>query len=303
MFAAGDQVEIENGAHCAVVATVGATLRRYAFGDRPLLDGFDASEVCPAGCGQLLAPWPNRIAGGHYDFAGFHHQLPIDELTLGNVIHGLVRWEHWRVERRRADRVRLVHRLCARPGYPFALDLVVEYRLARGGLVVTFRAENLGESRCPFGYGAHPYYLFPGTAVEAIELFVPAREWIEVDEHAIPTGRKPVAGSPIDFNRPHAIGAARIDHAYTGLERDREDVAEVTLRHDGDEIRLWQDRELDFVQIYTGDTLPEPERRRRSVAVEPMSCAPDAFNSGDGLRVLAPGDAFECRWGITLGSS
>jgi aldose 1-epimerase len=296
----GEQIEIQNRNQRAAVSTTGATLRAYSFGDRPVLDGFNASEVCPGACGQVMAPWPNRIADGRYDFAGENHQLPIDEPELGNAIHGLVRWNEWDVEHQAADRVCFGHRLCAQPGYPFPLDLSVEYRLARSGLVVTFRAVNLGESACPFGFGAHPYYLLRDRAVEAVELCVPAREWLDIDERAIPTAHRPVAGSPLDFREPHRIGKARLDHAFTGLDRDRQEVAEVTLRDETEEIHLWQDRMLDFVHIYTGDTLPEPERRRRSVAVEPMTCAPNAFNSGDGLRLLYPGIPFECRWGIEV---
>jgi len=285
--------------HAAFTVT-GATLCAYGVGDRPILDGFAADQVCPGASGQLLAPWPNRIADGTYAFAGSRHHLPIDEPEFGNAIHGLVRWEKWRVDRLSADRVRFGYRLCARPGYPFPLDLSVEYRLARSGLVVTFRATNLGETECPFGYGAHPYYLLRDRSVENVELCVPAREWLEIDERSIPIGHQPVAGTPLDYREPHRIGASRLDHEFTGLDRDREDVARITLRDEVDEIRLWQDRMLDFVHVYTGDTLPEPERRRRAVAVEPMTCAANAFNSGDGLRVLHPKVPFECRWGIEV---
>jgi aldose 1-epimerase len=297
---AAEQIEIAHGAQRAAFTVTGATLRAYRVADRPVLDGFSEDEVCPGASGQLMAPWPNRIAGGRYDFAGGHHQLPIDEPELGHAIHGLVRWEKWRVAVRAADRVRFAHRLCAQPGYPFPLDLSVEYRLASDGLVVTFRAVNLGETPCPFGFGAHPYYLLRDETVENVELCVPAREWIDVDERSIPTAHRPVAGSPLDFREPHRIGSARLDHAFTGLDRDRREVASITLRDESEEIRLWQDRTLEFVHIYTGDTLPEPERRRRSVAVEPMTCAPNAFNSGDGLRVLDPEVPFECRWGIEV---
>ena len=59
------------------------------------------------------------------------------------------------------------------------------------------------------------------------------------------------------------------------------------------------DRTFAFVQVYTGDTLSDRSRRRLGIAVEPTTCAPNAFNSGDGLIVLAPGGAFEGRWGVS----
>jgi aldose 1-epimerase len=300
MLPSGDQIEIAHGAERAVVATVGATLRTYIAERGPVLDGFDANEVSPGGRGQILMPWPNRIVGGRYEFAGQAHQLPIDEPSLGNAIHGLVRWVEWRPDHRSTDTVRLVHRLCARPGYPFPLELSVEYRLVRSGLTVTYRARNIGETSCPFGVGTHPYLVLPHAKADAVELCVRAASFLEVDSRSIPTRRRPVAGSALDFLRPRSIGSARIDHAFTGLERDADGGANVVLRHGSETVRLWQDRAFDFVQVYTGDTLPDQARRRASVAVEPMSCAPNAFNSGDGLRVLAPAETFEGRWGIVL---
>src|SRR5262245_44852010 len=125
----GEQITLELGSQRATVATVGATLRGYAVAGRAVLDGFAADEVCPGGRGQLLVPWPNRVADGRYSFDGHHYQLPIDEPKLGHAIHGLGRWAEWHVEHRAADVARLGHRLPARPGYPFEVELAVQYRL------------------------------------------------------------------------------------------------------------------------------------------------------------------------------
>jgi aldose 1-epimerase len=292
----GKQVEITHGTQRATVTSVGATLRAYAIDDRAVLDGFDADEVCPGGRGQVLMPWPNRVAGGQYTFEGRHHQLPINEPQLGHALHGLVRWAEWHIEYRSAEAVRLRHRLCASPGYPFQLDLEVEYRLSASGLGVTFDARNAGHAPCPFGAGAHPYFAFAGARVDTIELCVGAQDYLEVDARSIPLGSRPVDGSEVDFRRPRAIGTARLDHAFTRLERDAAGVACALLRHEAGEIRLWLDSSFEFVQVYTGDTLPD--RTRQSVALEPMSCAPDAFNNGQGLLVLGPGESMRSRWGL-----
>jgi len=298
MDLSGEQIEIASGARRAVIATVGATLRELSVDGRAVVDGFGADEVCPGGRGQVLMPWPNRIALGRYEFAGRREQLPVDEPELGHAIHGLVRWCAWSVESRGDDVVRLRHRLPARPGYPFPLDLAVEYRLSSAGLAVTFGATNIGPSPCPFGAGAHPYFRFAGVRADDIELCVRASEWIAVDGRSIPIGRRPVAGGPVDFRRPRPIGGAHVDHAFTGLERDGDGFARVRLRHERRELVVWLDRSFGFVQIYSGDTLPDRSRRRLAVAVEPTSCAPNAFNSGDGLLVLAPGASFVGRWGV-----
>jgi aldose 1-epimerase len=55
---------------------------------------------------------------------------------------------------------------------------------------------------------------------------------------------------------------------------------------------------FDYVMVFSADTLP-PARRRRGLAVEPMTCPPNAFQSGEGLRALQPGESFEASWGIS----
>jgi aldose 1-epimerase len=297
----GDQIELEVAGQRATIVTVGATLRAYAVGDRAVVDGFAADQVCPDGRGQLLMPWPNRIADGRYEFQGRRHQVPVDEPGLGHAIHGLVRWRQWQVQKRARDEVQLSLRLPAQPGYPFVLDLRAGYRLSAGGLSVSLGVTNLSATACPFGAGAHPYFGFAGAWADSVALHVPAQEWLEVDARSIPCEHRQVAGSRLDFRRSHPIGAAHLDHAFTRLERDPEGVASVSLRHGEQEIRVWFDRFFDFVQVYTGDTLPDPQVRRRSVAVEPTTCAPNAFNTGDGLRVLAPGEAAQGRWGVFAG--
>jgi aldose 1-epimerase len=299
MQLSGEQIAIASGAHRAMVTSVGATLRSYTVAGTAVIDGFEADEVCPGGRGQLLLPWPNRIAQGRYEFAGRRQQLPIDEVELGHAIHGLSRWCDWRVEARGDDHARLSHRVNARPGYPFQLELSVEYRVSSSGLTVTVGATNIGEASCPFGAGAHPYFRFEGARADAVELCVRAAEWLEVDSRSIPTRHREIEGSAVDFRRARLIGASQLDQAFTGLERDRDGLAQVLLCAGERELRVWLDRSFGFVQVYTGDTLPDRARRRLGIAVEPMTCAPDAFNSGDGLIVLPAGGSFEGRWGIS----
>jgi len=57
-----------------------------------------------------------------------------------------------------------------------------------------------------------------------------------------------------------------------------------------------------YLMLFTGDALPEAERRRRSLGVEPMTCAPNAFRTGEGLLVLEPGESFAAAWGIVSSS-
>lgn len=134
----------------------------------------------------------------------------------------------------------LCHRLMAQPGYPWALELEVRYRLCGAGLVVTQSATNRGESAAPYASGAHPYLTAGAGPADG-------RTWVHLHgEHAV---------------------------------------------------SLWADARHGCLQLFTADDVGEASRR--SLAVEPMTAPADAFRSGDGLTVRAPGERFEASWGVT----
>ncbi len=294
----GEQFEISFEEQRAVVTEVGAGLRAYTVGDRHLLDGYDAGEMSPSGRGQVLIPWPNRIAEGSYEFGGDVHQLALDELGTQSAIHGLVRWSSWRETEREDHRVVLEHDLHPQPGYPFALALRIEYELSAEGLSVTTTATNVGARPCPYGAGAHPY-LFPGDpTVDTATLRLPARSVLGVDAHGIPTGTKPVEGTEFDFREAKLVGATKLDTCFTDLERDGDGRAHVELASADGATRagLWVGDAYPYLMVYTGDD--RPDVRRRSMAVEPMTCPPQAFRTGEAIIVIEPGDSVEATWGV-----
>jgi aldose 1-epimerase len=288
----GEQVELVHGDQQAVVTGVGGGLRRYSVGDRAVLDGYETTELCPSGRGQLLAPWPNRIEDGSYEFADDTYQLALDEPERRNAIHGLVRWAEWSVAERSPERAVLEHTLYPTPGYPFALDLQVEYELGESGLSVRVEATNVGVEPCPYGAGQHPYLAVEADRVDDVELQVPAATVLESNERGLPVGSSPVTAE-LDFREARTIGTTVLDHCFTGLERDSDRRARVRLG----ETTLWVDESWPYVMVFTGDPLPDVARR--SAAVEPMTCAPNAFRTGDGLVVLEPGETHSGLWGIT----
>lgn len=297
----GRQVRLAAGAYRAVVTEVGAGLRSLHHDGRALVDGFGEDELVTGGRGQVLVPWPNRVDGGRYEVDGVVRQLEITEPARGNATHGLTRWSAWDVAgERAADRVTWQHRLHPRPGYPHVLDLAVTYELdPQTGLTVTVTATNRGSSPAPWGFGAHPY-LRAGTGdVDDWVLELGAETVVLTDERGIPTGTAHVADGPYDFRAGAPLAGRVVDHAFTGLARDRGGRATVRVldRGAGTGVTLWLDASCGFAQVYTGDRLgPTP---RAAVAVEPMSCAPNAYVTGDGLRWLATGEPVVHTYGIT----
>jgi aldose 1-epimerase len=262
-------------------------------GEREVLDGYGVDEECTSGRGQVLIPWPNRIEDGTYEFDGQRHQLPLTEPESGNAIHGLVREEPWTVAEQEPGSVRLTYELQPQPGYPFSLALELEYSLSDDGLRVQTTATNGGEEVAPYGAGAHPYLRAGSPTVDSASLRIPARTVLHSNDRGLPVGSEPVEGSDLDFRSPRLIGATVLDHAFTDLERGDDGLARVDL---ADRVSLWVDASFPYLMVFTGDPLPDVARR--SIAVEPMTCPPNAFRSGEGVIPLEPGESARGTWGI-----
>ena len=295
----GAQYEIAEGDYLAVVTELGAGLRALRHRDRPLITDYNADELPPGAAGQLLLPWPNRIDGGRYQMADTEYQLDLSEPAAGNAIHGLTRWSSWSLARRDPDAIALHLALLGRTGYPFRLDLTVEYQLSgEAGLMVSVTAHNAGSRPAPYGTGSHPYLRAGAPTVDGCELTLPVSQWLPADQRGIPSGPpSDVAGTRLDFRAAREIGTVTLDHAFTGLERNEAGLAWAQLTSDGTGTALWAGPGYEWLQVFTGDTLG-PEHRRRAVAIEPMTCPPNAFVTGTDLLTLEPGDTVTHRWGI-----
>lgn len=294
----GEQVTISHGRFAAVTVAVAAGLRRLTVDGRELVDGHAEDERPSGGRGQTLVPWPNRVAAGRYRFDDVELQLPLTEPADGNAIHGLARWTEWGVGERSQDSVTWRCLVVPQPGWPTSLEVSVTYSLDDAGLQVTTTARNVGSAPCPYGSGAHPY-LSAGTAtVDTCTLQVPGHRWYATDGRGIPTGSEPVDGTEYDLRAPRAIGNRVLDTAYSDLDRDDDGRWRVRLQAADGGVTLWGDETYDWLQVFTGDTLAEGQRRR-GLAVEPMTCPPNAFNTGEGLVRLEPGDEHTGRWGIS----
>jgi aldose 1-epimerase len=292
----GEQYAIRSGAYAAVVTEVGATLRNLSYEGRDLVRGFAADEVSNVGRGQQLLPWPNRVRDGRYVFDGVTQQLALSEPDRHNAIHGLARHVPWRLVELLEDAVTLSVRIFPQLGWPGTLEASLTFRLGPDGLAVQLTARNIGLGSVPFGYAAHPYLSVGEETVDEVALTVPARSYLEVDDRLLPVEIRPVDGTELDRRAGGTLGSVSMDTAFTDLDRGSEGLWRVRLERADRYTELWADDTFSWIQIFTGG----PDRNW-SLAVEPMTCGPDAFNPGPThgqLLVLAPGEDFFGRWGI-----
>ncbi|GGM15524.1 aldose 1-epimerase family protein [Dactylosporangium sucinum] len=294
----GTQWTIASGGHEAVIVEVGGGVRSYTVDGRDVVAGYAEHERAVGSAGHVLAPWPNRIRDGQYAFAGESYQLPLTEPERHNAIHGLVNWARWRLADATPDSVTLEHDLVPTPGYPWPLQLRTTWSVGDGGLRATHQVTNAGETAAPFGLATHPYVVIPGVPVDDLHLRVPARSRVLVDARLLPIGGAPVAGTEYDFTEGRRLGGTVLDTAFGDVDADADGGTRVEVTApDGRGVAVWADASFTWWQVYSSDTLPA-DRFRKALAIEPMTCPPDAFRSGRDVLVLEPGSSWQGTWGI-----
>ncbi|HEY0870152.1 MAG TPA: aldose 1-epimerase family protein [Acidothermaceae bacterium] len=305
MVPTGTQYRIGRGDERATITEVGGAVREYGQGHhegaREIFQSYPERDVSWAFHGSVLLPWPNRVRDGRYMFDGVEQQLALTEPLRRNAIHGLVAWQQWSLLEHGVAHVALNCRTYPSPGYPFQLDTVVRYELVEAGLTVTTTSLNAGDTACPYAIGFHPYVSTgAGVALDDCTLQIPASRRLLLDERLNPVGSEAVEGTESDFRAPRSLRGRFLDDCFTGVLPDSSGLSWVHLASpDGHVVDVWADSSFGFWQVYSGDALPEP-LARRSLAVEPMTAAPNAFQSGDGLLRLEPGDSVTTQWGAKL---
>lgn len=293
----------------ATVSPWGASLRRYLLIDdsgreTDIVWGYAGGNGKRGGQGDVLIPFPGRIANGRYSFDGQPFQLECNDKEGPNAIHGFVRSLPWHVREALADKVtcgvRLDAETYAARGYPFSLDVAVTYELDAQGLSCAFFVKNVGDRAAPVGVGFHPYFTVGTTLIDEAEARIPGVGYLEFNERLAPTGTiLDVKDTSWDYRRFRRIGGQRFNHCYVNLERDEEGMATATLRHGPSNraIDIVMDASFSAVVVYTGDAIAEAPRA--ALAIEPMTCATDAFNHPEwGLKRLEPGGACSGRYQV-----
>jgi len=298
----GTQFVLEAYGYTASIASIGASLRSLQYHGRNLVVPFDADQVRPFFRGAILAPWPNRVVDGRYTFDGIDQQLSITEPSRGHALHGLVSWLNFAAVRQTSDRLVLGTTIEAQPGYPHQVTLEVDFTLDGGGLRTTVTAVNAGSHAAPFGVAPHPYLVAGEGRVNDWTLELPARTVLTVTpDRLIPLRLREVNAGDLaafDFRTPRPIEDTFIDHAFTDFDRDDEGNATVRVTTNaGSGVALSWDSECPWVQVHTADQ-PATSIDRIGLAVEPMTCPPDAFNSGTNLNVLEPAGSTSASWTI-----
>lgn len=298
MYPTGRQIEISADNYAATIVELGGALRELTYAGRPLVVGYPAERPMPAYRGAVLAPWPNRIGDGQWILGGQVHQLAINEPERHTALHGLVAFLPWSITRYHDSDVELECTIHPQTGYPFTIELRMRYGLSVKGLSLQLVARNIGSDTAPYGSSIHPYLVAGSGPIDDWILELPASSILLVDDRLLPTGSIDVQAE-LDFRHPRRIGSTVLSHTYGNVDYrlDGSAVARLTDRT-GNGTEISWDAACPWIQVFSADQPGHPDHRV-GLAIEPMTCPPDAFRSGVGLTYLARGQEHQARWTIS----
>ncbi|MBZ8178005.1 aldose epimerase [Corynebacterium sp. 3HC-13] len=295
------------GDYEAKVSSFGGGPAELRFQGDDLLAPYGDNGFPPLGAQTLLAPWPNRIADGVFSHRGEMHRLDISEPGRMTAIHGFVGTRQWKVDTVEDTRVGLRLDLPAQPGWPWPLEYAVTWELnEKAGLsgVMTIRHPGIVDSDCPLGIGWHPYLVARGAALDVCILSVPAKSCLPLDpQRNLPAGPEIPADAVLThLNHGVPMHGVWLDHCFGSVAAPAADgmIRATLVDREGRGVELRADAKTKWFQIFTAD----PARREgypglgRAVAVEPMTCPPNAFRSGRDIGYIKPGETVQFQVGV-----
>ena len=284
------------GLASATIVEVAASIREFRIGNVELTEPYGEFSTPPFADGIVLVPWPNRIPDGVWKLDGVDQQLDLTEPGLHNAIHGLLRHTPYTLVEKTESSVTLGATVFPQHGYPFLLETSVRYELVDDGLTVTHRITNESDVPAPAAIGTHPFFQIGDVPTEDLTLTVYAGTRFPVDERLNVSPEIPVDGD-YDLRSGRKLADVNFDDAFGDVKPDNQ-VTAVLAAPDGRSVALWQDENFPYVQIFTTRKFPRGTGFTTAVAMEPMTAPANAFNTGQSLKWLNPGETWQASWGI-----
>jgi aldose 1-epimerase len=281
----------------AVIVEVAASIREFRIGGVELTEPYGEFSLPPFGDGIVLVPWPNRVEDGVWSLNGAKQQLDITEPERHNAIHGLLRNAPYRVIEQSDDAVTLGATVFPQHGYPFFLETSVRHELTDEGMTVTHRITNESDDPAPVAIGTHPFFQIGDVPTEDLTLTVHAGSRFPVDERLNPSAEIAVDGTDYDLRGGRTVAELNLDDAF-GDVKPVDQVTATLTAPDGRSVSLWQDDNFPYVQVFTTRIFPRGTGHVTAIAIEPMTAPANAFNSGQSLKWLNPGETWQATWGI-----
>ncbi|UXP30948.1 hypothetical protein N6H18_11360 [Reichenbachiella agarivorans] len=240
--------------------------------------------------GSKLSPFPNRLKAGKYQFEGQRYQMIINEISRNNNLHALLHCRPFEVidvvEGETECKLFLGYDyLGTDQGYPFAYQLIIEVIYGKDGITIDTQIENTGTSNLPIGDGWHPYFQFD-NGIGQVTLQMGAAKRVSS------FGKKSVSKTH-GYENGKDLANAELDDCFMITDDAQPFVISMKDPSTQLDIQLWQTGQYAYYQIYSPPS-------RKQLAVEPVTCPPNAFNTGEGLIVLKPSERTQLKCGIKV---
>jgi len=252
-----------------------------------VIDGFSSlaeatEKVAPFFKSAKLSPYPCRVKNAKYTFGESSYVLT-KYSSHGHAIHGLIYNAVFTVTESFADeswsyvKLRYVYDNDLE-GFPFRYNCEVCYTLSAGNaLSISTTVTNLDKKLMPIADGWHPYFSL-NDPIDKYQVEFQSKEMLEFDDNVIPTGKF----IPYEeFGSLRNFGTTSFDNCFTLNFAECQPMCVIRNPERKVQIEFHPSPSYPYLQIYT------PEHRK-SIAIENVSAAPDAFNNGIGLKVLEP---------------
>ena len=274
---------------CKIFPNLGASIQELTFNDINIIHGIDISEkglvsYKEAYQSAILFPFVGRIPNGEYVFENRNYRFETNETNRSNALHGLIYNKPFKVDYCDISNSKASVQLsyCSDgnlKGFPFKFELKVFYIISNEDLKIDFKILNQDANSFPFGLGWHPYFKTDDLSSSTISFS--SKEKLVCNEQMIPL-KTTNNTEPSTF----MINNKLFDDTFILLKN------EVYFKTNNYKIKMnFKNPHKSFLQIYT-------DLDRKSIAIEPVTSAPNAFNNKMGLLVLKPNKTYH--WNIKL---
>ena len=244
----------------------------------------------------FLLPFPNRLNEGKYTYKGKNYEFPINDTECNNALHGFedcyeMQLQDVRLNGENAEVV-LHHSYNGQnPAYPFPFEFTVIYTLSENNsFECEVKIENPNDFTIPIGFGWHPYFKLGNLPVEKLELQMPTVDQVLIDDRMLPTGEFKSVNT---YNLFTNLTGKEFDTCFKSIDGS---VSEVVINAASINTKLsyWQENEaFPYFQVF----IPP---KRKSIAIEPMTCNVNAFNRPDDLKELNGNERLRGKFGVLV---
>jgi len=269
----------KDGITAKIVPSLGGSLQELTKNSIPIITGSLSSvdseatylKYCASG---IMFPFPNRLEKGQFTHENISWQLPLND-EQRHAIHGCVFQKPLEVKTLTETKITLGYTHTQNSEFPFSFTLDVTYEFKQTGITIHFRVKNNSSSSFPYGIGWHPYFALTERTKSSLQL--DAHIQYLTNDELICNAQKEVEITNLSLNQT-------LDSAFALSSQN------VTLQTESYRITLATPKKS-YLQLYT-------PQDKDMVAIEPMSCIGNAFNSGIGKKILAPEESFT--WQVEL---